>query len=49
MARTLWDQLELPPAQQEATPCMEDAIPIDCKPTHFLENGLFGCRDGYDL
>jgi len=28
---------------------MEDAIPIDCKPTYFLENGLFGCRDGYDF
>ena len=33
LARTLWDQLELPPV-------LGGAIPIDCKPTYFLKNGL---------
>ena len=50
LARTLWDKFKLPnKPDEEKTKCMEDAIPIDCKPTYFLENGLFGCRDGYDF
>jgi len=50
LARTLWDGFKLPARpNEEETKCMEDAIPIDCKPTYFLENGLFGCRDGYDF
>ena len=50
LARTLWDEFKLPAKpDEEETKSMEDAIPIDCKPTYFLENGLFGCRDGYDF
>jgi len=50
LARTLWNAFKLPPKPNvEETKSMEDAIPIDCKPTYFLENGLFGCRDGYDF
>jgi len=50
LARTLWDKFKLPGKPNESeTKSMEDAIPIDCKPTYFLENGLFGCRDGFDF
>eukprot|EP01083_Nonionella_stella_P041078 111414_1 len=51
LAVTLWKtfKLPMPPPNESETKSMEDAIPMDCKPTYFLENGLFGCRDGFDF